>query len=138
MEMDGGALSPRPALCQTPGQLLSRQSGHTARHPDPSTRAHWLPLLLRRFSLTFTITPHDINNSGVLAHICLSASIHRKLAVTFFSLENNNNKKQKQNRKDLYPNLSASSIGSGGSWNSSYYNKNHFASASARVGFFLL
>lgn len=40
MEMDGGALSPRPGVLSDPEQLLSRQDGHTARHSDPSTRAH--------------------------------------------------------------------------------------------------
>lgn len=35
-----------------PGQLLSRQGGHTARHPDPSAQAYWLPAPPRRFALS--------------------------------------------------------------------------------------
>lgn len=41
MEMDGSARA--PGIVSGPGQLLSRQDGHSARHPDPSVRAAGCP-----------------------------------------------------------------------------------------------
>lgn len=41
-----------PGVVSDPGQLLSRQAGRTAVHPDPGARAHWLPAPTGRFVLS--------------------------------------------------------------------------------------
>lgn len=64
-----------PGIVSDPGQLLSRQDGHTARHPDPGARAYWLAACTAWAirSLAFTITRLDINNSRALVYICLTS-----------------------------------------------------------------